>query len=47
MIRILKNTEACSEIKEVSIIEKGCWIDLSNPTPEEISMVINATRCRC
>lgn len=45
MVRILKNTELEPEIKEVQVIDKGCWIDMSKPTKQEIEMVINATRC--
>jgi len=43
MIKILKNTEQEKELKELDVIEKGCWIDLEKPTDNEIEYVIKAT----
>jgi Mg2+ and Co2+ transporter CorA len=45
MIKILKCTELDSNIREVDLIDKGCWIDMSNPTKQEIEFVVKATRC--
>ena len=45
LIKILKCTELDSNIREVDLIDKGCWIDMSNPTKQEIEFVVKATRC--
>lgn len=42
MIKILK-TGADGLMDEISSFEKGCWIDLVNPTDEEVETVIDAT----
>lgn len=43
MIKILKNTEQEKTLEELEKIEKGCWINLENPTIEEINYVIKET----
>lgn len=43
MINILKNTEENKNIVSLDKIEKGCWIDLVQPTEEELQMVIKET----
>ena len=43
MITILKNTELDKNLVKLNKIEKGSWINLENPTEEEIRYVINET----
>ncbi len=40
MIKIYKNEETKETLKEISNIEKDCWIDLLNPTKDEIAKVL-------
>jgi len=40
MIRYLKSTLLNPYLKEIPSFEKGCWIEVSNPTPKEIKFLI-------
>ncbi len=44
MIKIYKNTDDDSILKEINNIEKDCWINLVNPTSEELKQVTKAVK---
>lgn len=41
MIKIFKNEIDNDELKKIETIESNCWINLINPTAEEIKMVVD------
>lgn len=43
MVEIFKTNDSLKKIEKVEIIEKGVWINMFNPTQEEIEYVINKT----
>lgn len=43
MIKILKTNDETKKLEKTKIIEKGCWINLYEPTKEEIELVIEKT----
>ncbi len=43
MVKMLKTNEAIKKLEEVENVEKGVWINLCEPTKEEIDFVISKT----
>jgi magnesium transporter len=46
MLKIYKTVDEQGFFKEISKIEKGCWIDVYEPTVQEINTLINSTGAR-
>lgn len=44
MIKIFKNELDKEEVKQIKEIEDNCWINLINPTPEEIKSVVEKVK---
>ena len=42
MLRIYKTLDEKGLFKEIDKIEKGCWINLVDPSTQEINNIINA-----
>ena len=43
MYRIMKSTNNGMDELELDSLEKGCWIDIVSPSPEELHEVADAT----
>lgn len=43
MYRIMKSTNTGMDELELDSLEKGCWIDIVSPSPEELHEVADAT----
>ena len=44
MLRIYKTMDEKGLFKEIDKIEKGCWINLVDPSTQEINNIINAVK---
>ena len=46
MYRIMKSTNNGMDELELDSLEKGCWIDIVSPSPEELHEVADAPAFR-